>query len=60
MLDLKNNLVYAVYKELDYATNFAPNGTMEDSGVVQYGEWENSGLIKPLKLQWVPRCDQCD
>jgi hypothetical protein len=32
MLDLEGNLVYSVYKELDYATNF------------QTGEWASSGL----------------
>ncbi|CAE7676448.1 Gabbr1, partial [Symbiodinium sp. CCMP2592] len=33
--DLRGNLIYSVYKELDYATNFAANGT---------GEWKDSGL----------------
>eukprot|EP00439_Symbiodinium_sp_Y106_P035806 s3683_g4.t1 len=33
--DLRGNLIYSVYKELDYATNFLANGT---------GEWKDSGL----------------
>ncbi|CAK9085390.1 Methyl-accepting chemotaxis sensor/transducer protein (Fragment), partial [Durusdinium trenchii] len=33
--DLKGNLIYSVYKELDFATNFAADGI---------GEWRNSGL----------------
>lgn len=35
MFDLDGNLIYSVYKELDYATNFAANGT---------GKWKDSGL----------------
>eukprot|EP00437_Effrenium_voratum_P024892 CAMPEP_0181409812 /NCGR_PEP_ID=MMETSP1110-20121109/7016_1 /TAXON_ID=174948 /ORGANISM="Symbiodinium sp., Strain CCMP421" /LENGTH=1887 /DNA_ID=CAMNT_0023532339 /DNA_START=33 /DNA_END=5696 /DNA_ORIENTATION=- len=35
MFDLEGNLIYSVYKELDYATNFAANGT---------GVWKDSGL----------------
>lgn len=35
MFDLQGNLIYSVYKELDYATNFAANGT---------GPWKTSGL----------------
>jgi len=35
MLDLEGNLIYSVYKELDYATNFASDGN---------GKWKNSGL----------------
>ena len=35
MFDLEGNLIYSVYKELDYATNFAANGA---------GEWKDSGL----------------
>jgi hypothetical protein len=35
MLDLQGNLIYSVYKELDYATNFAKKGT---------GIWKDSGL----------------
>jgi hypothetical protein len=33
--DLRGNLIYSVYKETDYATNFAGDGT---------GEWKDSGL----------------
>jgi len=35
MFDLRGNLIYSVYKESDYATNFAANGN---------GEWKDSGL----------------
>jgi hypothetical protein len=35
MLDTEGNCIYSVYKELDYATNFLPNGP---------GEWKDSGL----------------
>jgi len=35
IFDLEGNLIYSVYKELDYATNFMANGT---------GEWKDSGL----------------
>merc|ERR1719482_860334 len=35
MLDVEGNLIYSVYKELDYATNFLPDGP---------GEWKDSGL----------------
>ncbi|CAE7188686.1 unnamed protein product [Symbiodinium pilosum] len=35
IFDLDGNLIYSVYKELDYATNFMANGT---------GEWRDSGL----------------
>ena len=35
MLDLDGNLVYSVYKELAYATNFAASGA---------GQWKESGL----------------
>jgi len=35
MLDLEGNCIYSVYKELDFATNFAANGT---------GKWKTSGL----------------
>jgi hypothetical protein len=35
MLDNEGNCIYSVYKELDYATNFLPNGP---------GEWKDSGL----------------
>lgn len=34
-LDVEGNCIYSVYKELDYATNFAENGG---------GEWKESGL----------------
>jgi hypothetical protein len=33
--DLRGNLIYSVYKETDYATNFAGDGN---------GEWKDSGL----------------
>ncbi|CAK9033609.1 unnamed protein product, partial [Durusdinium trenchii] len=35
IFDLQGNLIYSVYKELDYATNFLANGA---------GEWKDSGL----------------
>lgn len=35
MFDLRGNLIYSVYKELDYATNFEADGD---------GEWKDSGL----------------
>merc|ERR1711924_276424 len=35
VFDLKGDMIYSVYKELDYATNFAKNGT---------GKWKDSGL----------------
>ncbi|CAK9069119.1 unnamed protein product [Durusdinium trenchii] len=35
IFDLQGNLIYSVYKELDYATNFLAHGS---------GEWKDSGL----------------
>merc|ERR1719371_86131 len=35
MFDVQGNLIYSVYKELDYATNFAADGN---------GKWKDSGL----------------
>lgn len=35
IFDLQGNLIYSVYKELDYATNFLANGP---------GQWKDSGL----------------
>jgi hypothetical protein len=35
MFNMRGDLIYSVYKELDYATNFAADGT---------GKWKDSGL----------------
>jgi len=40
MFDLKGNLVYSVYKEADYATNFGSNPNLNDD----FKKWQNSGL----------------
>ena len=39
--DTKGNCIYSVYKELDFATNFAANGN---------GEWKDSGGLGCWKL----------
>ena len=40
MFDLKGNMVYSVFKERDYATNF---GTAKNLGA-KFAEWQGSGL----------------
>jgi hypothetical protein len=56
MLDLQGNLIYSVYKELDYATNFAKrgNGIWKDSGL---GEAFEAALANPDEINvidWKP------
>jgi hypothetical protein len=40
MFDLKGNMVYSVYKEPDYATNFGTNGNLGEA----FMKWQGSGL----------------
>ena len=54
--DLNGNCIYSVYKELDFATNFAKegNGEWRDSGL---GEAYRAGLLRPgvvNLVDWTP------
>jgi hypothetical protein len=40
MFDLKGNMVYSVYKEPDYATNFGTNANLNED----FRKWQGSGL----------------
>jgi hypothetical protein len=40
MFDLKGNMVYSVYKETDYATNFGSNPNL----IPDFKKWQGSGL----------------
>jgi hypothetical protein len=56
ILDMTGNLVYSVYKELDYATNFAAsgNGIWKDSGL---GEAFEAAMANPDEINvidWKP------
>jgi hypothetical protein len=41
MFDLKGNMIYSVFKELDYATNFGSRINFENNKFI---EWQDSGL----------------
>jgi hypothetical protein len=46
MFDLKGNLVYSVYKESDYATNFGSNPNLN----ADFKKWQSSGLGDAFRL----------
>jgi hypothetical protein len=43
MFDPRGNLIYSVYKESDYATNFHADGS---------GAWKDSGLGEAFRIAW--------
>jgi hypothetical protein len=45
IFDLKGNLIYSVYKELDFATNFGTNKNLNP----KLAEWQGSGLGDAFK-----------
>jgi len=46
MFDLKGNMVYSVYKESDYATNFGSNPNLD----ADFKKWQSSGLGDAFRL----------
>jgi len=46
MFDLKGNMVYSVYKESDYATNFGSNPNL----AADFKKWQSSGLGDAFRL----------